>query len=113
MSVRVVPWSKRGKSGFEIDIRITWPEGGKDRVRLKSPVTGHDASKRWGIAREREIILKGKADFSKTSEPPPNGSGNGGPSNETARAPTTTKEKTPTLAEFGPRSIARAPTCRP
>jgi hypothetical protein len=34
MSVRVVPWSKRGKSGFEIDIRITWPEGGKDRVRL-------------------------------------------------------------------------------
>jgi integrase len=105
MSVRVFPWSKRGKSGFEIDIRITWPEGGKDRVRLKSPVTGREASKRWGIAREVAILREGKANFTKTSEPPPDGSGNDGPSNETACAPKSTKKKTATLAEFAPRFL--------
>src|SRR5262249_4749344 len=52
MSVRIVPWQKGQKSGFEVDIRITWPEGGKYRARLKSPLSGREATRRWGIARE-------------------------------------------------------------
>ncbi|MFT3773028.1 MAG: tyrosine-type recombinase/integrase [Minicystis sp.] len=101
MSVRVVPWSKRGKSGFEIDIRITWPEGGRYRARLKSPVSGHEASKRWGLAREKEIIRNGKAAVeSEAKETAPK---RAAPSNDVR--PAATREAVPTLAEFWPRWI--------
>jgi integrase len=102
MSVRVTPWTKRGKSGFEVDIRIIWPEGGKYRERLKSPVSGHEASKRWGLAREKEIIRKGKAGIeSETKETSPTGAA---PSNDVKPAGKG-REAVPTLAEFWPRWI--------
>ncbi len=95
MSVRVVPWEKGKQSGFEIDIRITWPEGGKYRVRLKSPVSGHEASRRWGIAREVDILRKGKAAVESEAKV------------ESARVGNSTTLKTaiPTIAEFETRFI--------
>lgn len=67
MSVRIVP-ARSGK-GFEYDIRITWPEGGRRRERGKCPVTGEEASRSWGEARERAIMLQGKAAYRPLSAP--------------------------------------------
>lgn len=69
MSVRIVP-ARSGK-GFEYDIRITWPEGGRLRERGKCPVTGAEASRRWGEARERVIMRRGKAAYRPLSAPDP------------------------------------------
>jgi hypothetical protein len=46
MSVRVTAWKKGPAQGYEIDIRLTWPDGGRYRARIKSPVSGKDASLR-------------------------------------------------------------------
>src|SRR5579859_7649345 len=62
MSVRIVPArSKRG--GFEYDIWVTWPEGGRIRERGKCPPAGKDAARKWAEARERVIIAAGKAAY--------------------------------------------------
>lgn len=67
MSVRIVP-ARSGK-GFEYDVRITWPEGGRIRERGKCPLTGKDASKRWAEARERAIMLQGKGAYRPLAAP--------------------------------------------
>lgn len=69
VSVRIVP-ARSGK-GFEYDIRITWPEGGRLRERGKCPVTGEEPSRRWGEARERAIMLQGKGAYRPLSAPDP------------------------------------------
>lgn len=52
---------KRGKAaGWEIDIRFRWPDGSIFRERKNALVTGKDAAKRWGEARERELLSAGK-----------------------------------------------------
>ena len=94
MSVRIVP-ARSGK-GFEYDIRIVWPEGGRLRERGKCPVTGKDPSKRWAEARERAIILQGKNAYRPLSEK----FANGDFAQKSASANTT-----PTLAEFWPRVV--------
>jgi hypothetical protein len=62
MSVRITLWKKGPAEGYEIDIRITWPEGGRFRERLKSPVTGKDASLRWAKRRESALLKRGRDD---------------------------------------------------
>lgn len=94
MSVRIVP-ARSGK-GFEYDIRLTWPEGGRLRERGKCPVTGKDASKRWAEARERAIMLGGKNAYR--------------PLAEKAQPAPSLKEgdlgKSPTLEAFWPRVVS-------
>jgi hypothetical protein len=85
MSVRVKRWRGSGRPGWEVDIRITWPDGKAYRERRKSPLTGNDATKRWGQAREAELLRNGPP----RTDP------------ETQAAPKTV----PTLAEFAPRFL--------
>lgn len=62
-----------------MDIRILLPNGEMLRERRKAPVSSKSGAKRWGEAREREIMLTD---------------------------PTKEKKEAPTLKEFGPRYIA-------
>lgn len=55
MSVKVRPY-RGSKDQYEVDIRIELPDGSEVRERKKSPVSGKEASKRWGAARERELF---------------------------------------------------------
>jgi integrase len=56
MSVRVVEWKKNGTKGWEVDIRLRFPDGSRDRVREKSPVSSKSGSLRWGQQREAELL---------------------------------------------------------
>ena len=58
MTIKVRDY-KRG--GHEVDISFTWSDGTRFRERRRSPVTGRSASKRWGEAREAEVLRAGKA----------------------------------------------------
>lgn len=60
MSVTVRPYKKRGREGWEVDIRFDWPDGDEYRERRKAPVTGKAAAKRWAEAREAELLRQGK-----------------------------------------------------
>lgn len=75
MSVTIRPY-KRG--GWEVDIRLELPDGTKIRERKKAPVSSKSGAKRWGEARERELLINGR--------PQP-------------------REEAPTLEEFAPRFI--------
>ena len=52
MSVRVTPY-RRG--GWEVDVRVVLPDG-RRRDRRKAPVSSKSAARRWGQARERELL---------------------------------------------------------
>jgi integrase len=71
--------------GFEVDIRFTYPDGSTFRRRFKAPVQGKTAARRWGEAREAELL----------KAPSPK---------ERAEDERINKE-VPTLREFGPRYI--------
>jgi hypothetical protein len=71
--------------GFEVDIRFTYPDGSTFRRRFKAPVQGKTAARRWGEAREAELL----------KAPSPK---------ERAEEERLNKE-VPTLREFGPRYI--------
>lgn len=75
MSVKVRAWSKakhtpgcnksdcgpgcrQPKKGWEVDIRTVSPDGVFIRERVWSPVSGKDASRRWGLDRERHLALE-------------------------------------------------------
>lgn len=92
MSVRIVP-ARSGK-GFEYDIRLVWPEGGRLRERGKCPVTGKDASRRWAEARERAIFAQGKAEYRPLAEKA-----------QVAPACKAGDSDKPTLADFWPRVV--------
>jgi integrase len=70
--------------GFEVDIRFTYPDGTPFRRRLKAPVDAKTAAKRWGEAREAELL----------KAPSPKQRAEEGPHKEV-----------PTLRQFGPRYI--------
>lgn len=91
MSVRIVP-ARAGK-GFEYDVRIVWPEGGRLRERGKCPMTGKDPSKRWAEARERAIMLEGKAAYRPLGAKPASTQNVG------------TSSQVPTLETFWPRVV--------
>ncbi len=44
--------------GFEVDIRFTYPDGTPYRRRIKAPVESKSAARRWGEARERELLVQ-------------------------------------------------------
>jgi hypothetical protein len=56
MSVKVRPF-RRG--GWEVDIRLTLPDGRPFRERKKISVTAKSAVQRWGESRERELLIHG------------------------------------------------------
>jgi integrase len=57
MTIKVREW-KRGKQvGFEVDIRFTYPDGTPYRRRIKAPVESKSSAKRWGEAKERELLM--------------------------------------------------------
>jgi integrase len=78
MSVKVRQY-RRG--GFEVDIRFEWADGTPFRERRRAPVESRSAAKRWGEARERELIRRGRA------VPPPE------------------KKEVPTLSDFQKRFL--------
>ena len=86
MTVKVREWSKGNQGGFEVDIRFTYPDGTPFRQRIKAPVESKSAAKRWGEARERELLLRPSP-----AEVPPE-------ERDAAK-------EVPTLKEFGPRFI--------
>jgi integrase len=56
MSVKVRPF-RRG--GWEVDIRLTLPDGRPFRERKKLSVTAKSAAQRWAESRERELLIHG------------------------------------------------------
>jgi integrase len=56
MTVSVTQWNKNGTKGWQVDIRITFPDGKRLRKRVKSPVTSRSGSERWGQQMEAELI---------------------------------------------------------
>ncbi len=77
MSVKVRPYKGKNQ-GWEVDIRVTLPDGSKVRERKRAPVSSKSAAKRWGEARERTLAFHGR------------------------RKP---KKEVPTLTEFAPRFL--------
>lgn len=91
MTVRVRPWSKNGKSGWEVDILFRWPDGTRYRERKKAPVTSESGARRWGQQREAHLMAAGKdATEPKSDDPGP------------TKPDTST---VPTLEDFAPRFI--------
>ena len=85
MTIKVREWKKGKQVGFEVDIRFTYPDGTPLRQRVKAPVESKSAAKRWGEAREAELL----------KAPSPK-----------ARAEQERQHKeVPTVREFGPRYI--------
>jgi integrase len=60
MSVKVRPYIKRGKSGWEVDIMFKWPDGELYRERVKAPVSSKLGAKAWGEQRQSELLARGK-----------------------------------------------------
>jgi len=56
--------------GWEVDIRISLPDGTPLRERRKAPGSSRTAAQRWGEARERVLLIKGKPDRAKEVRPP-------------------------------------------
>jgi integrase len=87
MTIRVREWNKGNQMGFEIDIRFTYPDGSPFRRRIKAPVESKSAAKRWGEAKERELLLQ--------------------PSPAVQKEQQEQRKEVPTLREFGPRMITQ------
>lgn len=85
MTVRVREWKKGNQVGFEVDIRFTYPDGVLLRQRVKAPVESKSAAKRWGEAREHELLRRPSPVLLKRQEEQ--------------------RKEVPTLREFGPRFI--------
>jgi integrase len=85
MTVKVREWTKNNQAGSEVDIRFTYPDGFRFRRRVKAPVESKSAAKRWGEARERELLMQ--------------------PSPVLLEQQEEKRKEVPTLREFGPRFI--------
>src|SRR5580692_6138697 len=87
MTVKVREWTKGKQVGFEVDIRFTYPDGAPLRQRIKAPVESKSAAKRWGEARERELLIR--------------------PSPVVVQRQEEQRKEVPTLREFAPRAIVQ------
>ncbi|MGH7439869.1 MAG: tyrosine-type recombinase/integrase, partial [Polyangiaceae bacterium] len=87
MTIKVRQWTKGKRMGFEVDIRFTYPDGTPLRQRVKAPVESKSAAKRWGEARERELLMQ--------------------PSPVLLERQEEERKEVPTLREFAPRVIAQ------
>jgi len=85
MTIKVREWKKGRQVGFEVDIRFAYPDGTPFRRRIKAPVESKSAAKRWGEAKERELLMRPSPVFLEQQEEK--------------------KKEVPTLREFGPRFI--------
>jgi integrase len=83
MTIKVREWKRGQRVGFEVDIRFTHPDGTPFRRRIKAPVESKSAAKRWGEARERELLMQPSPVFLAQQEEK--------------------KKEVPTLSEFKPR----------
>jgi integrase len=83
MTVKVRPYRK---GGFEVDIRFDTSDGTPFRERRRAPVASRSGAKRWGEARERELLLRGSAPVEVVPQ----------------------RKEVPTLAEFAPKFIEHA-----
>jgi integrase len=68
MTIKVREWTKGKHVGFEVDIRFTYPDGAPFRRRIKAPVESKSAAKRWGEAKERELLIGPSPVFLKQQE---------------------------------------------
>jgi hypothetical protein len=97
MTMKIREWTRGKRVGFEVDIRFTYPDGAPFRRRIKAPVESRSAAKRWGEAKERELLMRPSPVLLEQQEEE-------------------RKEVVPTLREFGPRYVdgyARANKQRP
>jgi integrase len=83
MSVTVRRYRKRGRTGWEIDMRVVLPDGAEHRQRRKAPVSSKSAALRWGEDRERVWYEE-----LRTAKPEPK-----------------VEREVPTLREFAPRFV--------
>ncbi len=87
MTIKVREWKKGKRMGFEVDIRFTYPDGTPFRRRIKAPVESRSAAKRWGEAKERELLIR--------------------PSPAVLRRQEEERKEVPTLRQFAPRVLAQ------
>ncbi len=63
MSVTVRRYDKKNRPtehrGWEVDINVLLPTGRRHRERRKAPTASRSAAKRWGEARERDLLVSG------------------------------------------------------
>ena len=85
MTIKIRQWQRGKRVGFEVDIRFTYPDGAPYRQRVKAPVESRAAARRWGEARERELLMQPSPVFLKRQEEQ--------------------RKEVPTLREFGPRFV--------
>jgi hypothetical protein len=60
MSVKIRPYKKRGRKGWEVDIVLKMPSGDTIRERVKSPVSSISGTKSWALLRELQLLQHGK-----------------------------------------------------
>jgi integrase len=58
MTIKIREWARGKRMGFEVDIRFSYPDGTPFRRRIKAPVESKSAAKRWGEAKERELLMR-------------------------------------------------------
>lgn len=61
MTVKVRPYKRSKRGGWEVDISITLPDGSEARERRRATVSTMQQAVRWGEARERELLLEALA----------------------------------------------------
>lgn len=69
--VKIRPYKKRGKEGWEVDVRVTLPDGQELRERVKSPASSKSGSLRWGQQREAVLLKQGGRQAKEESGPVP------------------------------------------
>ena len=83
MTVKVRPYQRSKREGWEVDICVTLPDGKEVRERRRAPVSTKQQAQRWGEGRERELLLEAL----------------------TRPVTETPKKEVPTLSEFVPRFL--------
>lgn len=58
--IKVRPYNKSKRQGWEVDLRFDWPDGTSFRGRYRAPVNTELQARRWGEAKERELFARGK-----------------------------------------------------
>jgi integrase len=65
--IKIREYSKRGKTGWEVDITIRLPSGEVIRERVKSPVTSKSGAMDWARAREAVLLREGSTEKKKVA----------------------------------------------
>src|SRR6185437_6082582 len=66
MTIRI---GKYRGGGWEVDLRITLPNGQRVRERVRSPIPSRSGTQRWAEARAAELALHGKVNHIKKEVP--------------------------------------------